>query len=372
MSQAPWVQSNLLSGLMMQKRHGWQQLHVDFASTGLPGAQAQLWWAPSAVQPHSRRWGERGGPGRTLAPWTAVDFTSENRDFLREPDRSSPEALSSGGHTKKAVLLLKEGENSPSPRSLPGTRTGGIAPPRAAMATLPPAEAGTRAHPGGCGRRALPPPSLPVGAISASGAADSRDGAGSVARVRGPHRAAEGRGGGWRRIGGGTAPRWAAGEGRRAPPHPDRRGSPVGLGPSPSVCGGGRALPGRGEAGPAAGRGPRAGGCLGRVGGPVTSAGRERLPGRRGGSSVWARPVWLLGQPRRERRGGERTSACVRAAAVQRRVGGGGWHRAASDLKPRSSTCCGVVESVAAPPAQYCTWCVWGLLCLAFTLLSET
>lgn len=211
-----------------------------------------------------------------------MDFTSENRDFLREPDRSSPEALSSGGHTKKAVLLLKEGENSPSPRSLPGTRTGGIAPPRAAMATLPPAEAGTRAHPGGCGRRALPPPSLPVGAISASGAADSRDGAGSVARVRGPHRAAEGRGGGWRRIGGGTAPRWAAGEGRRAPPHPDRRGSPVGLGPSPSVCGGGRALPGRGEAGPAAGRGPKAGGCLGRVGGPVTSAGRERLPGRRG------------------------------------------------------------------------------------------
>lgn len=171
------------------------------------------------------------------------------------------------------------------------------------------------------------------------------------------------------------------GGGPPCPPHPDRRGSPVGLGPSPSVCGGGRALPGRGEAGPAAGRGPRAGGSLGRVGGPVTSAGRERLPGRRGrqqrvGSPRSVRPVWLLGQPRRETGAaggrGKRTSACVRAAAVQRRVGGGGWHRAASDLKPRSSTCCGVVESVAAPPARYCTWCVWGVLCLGFTLLRET
>lgn len=161
------------------------------------------------------------------------------------------------------------------------------------------------------------------------------------------------------RIGGGTVTRWGCGGQRRRAP--DRRDSPVGLGPSPSVYGGGRTLPGRGEAGPVAGGGgPSAGACLGRVAAAVTSAGRERLPSP--GSSVRALPA-------RPGPGGGwggpdgRPWAGVPAATAQGPVCGGGCHRAAPGLKPRSSTCCGVVESAAVPSAQYGTFGVLGVLC---------
>lgn len=232
------------------------------------------------------------------------------------------------------------------------------------MTTPSPAERETRAHPGGGGSRALPPP--------ASGGSEfrfrcggSREGAGSVARVRG--RVALPRGGG--RIGGGAVTRWAAGRAAVPPTAGTARWVWARARPCAAEARFYRAGVRQGRS--RGGEGPRAGACLGRVGAPVTSGGRERPPGAGPtaacGLSPLAWPGAAAGTAPAGGGGEERSPARVAAAAVPRRVCG--CHRAAAGLKPPSSTCCGVVESAAVPSARYRTFCVLGVLWLM--LLSE-
>lgn len=231
----PWAQSNLLSGLIT-KEALLARAAQGTAPRGLAsGSPAQL----------SGDEGSAGARGLHRSP--AVPCGN--------PAGAARE-LSPGGRARRAAGRSLSRASQPeryrnTPLSADRTRSRGLAaspeqphgrrPPRTAAAV------GQPTHIRAAAGAALPTPShrVPGGASSASGAADPGTvpvplpGWGAVLRCRGA----------------GAADRWrrcdpvGCGERRRVP---DRRGILVELGPSPSVCGGGRALPGRGEVGAAA------------------------------------------------------------------------------------------------------------------------